>query len=71
VVQQTLDNCTSENVAQLEEAMDAIYRQYSQGYQHDYRQLYQIQDIDINGMPCSPRLNTSHSDMSCVPNHFI
>jgi hypothetical protein len=40
VVQQTLDNCTSENVTQLEEAMDAIYRQYSQGYQHDCSKLY-------------------------------
>ena len=71
VVQQTLDDCTSENVTQLEEAMDAIYRQYSQGYQHDCSQLYQIQDIDINGMPCNSRLNTSHSDMSCASNHFI
>ncbi len=52
VVQQTLDACTPENVTQLEEAMDAIYRQYSQGYQHEYRQQYQILDIDMSGMPC-------------------
>src|SRR5947208_16005646 len=42
VVQHTLDACTPEHVTQLEEAMDAIYRQYSQGYQHDYRQQHQI-----------------------------
>src|SRR6266704_5112427 len=55
VVQQTLDACTPENVAQLEEAMEAIYRQYSQGYQHDYRQRYQILDVDMSGMPCGPK----------------
>ncbi len=36
VVQQSLDACTSENVSQLEQAMDEIYRSHSQGYQHDY-----------------------------------
>src|SRR6266487_1304029 len=33
VVQQTLDACTQENVQQMEEALDEIYRQHSQGYQ--------------------------------------
>lgn len=33
VVQQTLDACTATTVAQMEQAMDDIYRQYSQGYQ--------------------------------------
>src|SRR4051794_39113964 len=32
VVQETLDACTAENVAQLEQALDTIYRQHSQGY---------------------------------------
>lgn len=45
----------AENVAQLEEAMEAIYRQYSQGYQHDYRQRYQILVVDMSGMPCGPK----------------
>jgi|SRR5271167_1589404 len=36
VVQETLDACSAENVKQLEQAMDVIYRQHSQGYQHDY-----------------------------------
>src|SRR5215217_7439858 len=34
VVQETLDACTAENVAQLEQALDAIYRRHSRGYQH-------------------------------------
>ncbi len=34
-VQQTLDACTTEHVKQLEQAMDAIYRQHSRGYRHD------------------------------------
>ncbi len=55
VVQHTLDACTPEHVTQLEEAMDAIYRQYSQGYQHDYRQQHQILDIVMSGMPCGPK----------------
>ena len=33
VVQNTLDACSAENVAQMEQAMDTIYRQHSQGYQ--------------------------------------
>lgn len=35
VVQQSLDACSTENVNQLEQAIDEIYRQHSQGAQHD------------------------------------
>ncbi len=31
VVQETLDRCTAENVCQMEQAMDTIYRQHGQG----------------------------------------
>ena len=55
VVQQTLDACTPENVQQMQEAMDDIYRQHSQGYQHDYRRDYQVLDVDLSGMPCGPK----------------
>ncbi len=34
VVQDTLNACTAENVEQMEEAMDHISRQHSQGYRH-------------------------------------
>src|SRR5438105_4072041 len=35
VVQDTLNASTAENVEQMQQAMDRIYRQHSQGYQHD------------------------------------
>jgi len=52
VVQETLDACTGENVTQMEQAMQSIYRQHSQGYRHDYATQYQILDVDMSGMPC-------------------
>src|SRR5216683_5497367 len=55
VVQQTLDACTTENVRQLEQAMDAIYRQYSQGYAHNYQAGLQLLDVDMSGIPCGPK----------------
>src|SRR3989440_9619304 len=54
VVQQTLDACTPENVQQMEEALDEIYRQSSQGCQHDFQREYLILDVDLSGMPCGP-----------------
>src|SRR5438105_3622409 len=55
VVQQTLDACTAENVRQMEQALDTIYRQHSQGFGHDYDQQYQVLDVDMSGMPCGPK----------------
>src|SRR5436853_4418370 len=55
VVQQTLDACTAENVSQMEQALDNIYQQHSQGYRHDYIQDWQILDVDMSGMPCGPK----------------
>src|SRR5438876_8400091 len=55
VVQDTLNACTTENVEQMEQAMDTIYRQHSQGYQHDYEADYQILDVDMSGLPCGPK----------------
>jgi hypothetical protein len=52
VVQDTLDACTAENVAQLEQAVDQIYRQHYQGYCHDYEQYWQFLDIDTDGRLC-------------------
>src|SRR6266852_2478667 len=46
VVQQTLDACTAEHVTQLEQAMDTISRQHSQGYRHDYAADWQVLDVD-------------------------
>ncbi len=52
VVQETLDRCTAENVHQMEQAMDTIYRQHSQGYEHNYARDWQILDVDMSGLPC-------------------
>ncbi len=55
VVQDTLNACTAENVEQMEQALDAIYRQHSQGYQHDYQASFQVLDVDMSGLPCGPK----------------
>ena len=55
VVQQTLDACTDENVTQMQEALDQIFRQHSRAYGHDYGRTYQILDVDMSGMPCGPK----------------
>jgi len=55
VVQDTLNACTAENVEQMEHALDTIYRQHSQGYQHDYQADFQILDVDMSGLPCGPK----------------
>ncbi|MDQ6735451.1 MAG: transposase [Nitrospirota bacterium] len=55
VVQDTLNASTAENVEQMEQAMDMIYRQQSQGYQHDYQASFQVLDVDMSGLPCGPK----------------
>ncbi len=47
--------CTSEHVTQMEQAMQSIYRQHSQGYRHDSARQYQILDVDRSGMPCGKK----------------
>src|SRR5438552_1363549 len=54
VVQDTLNACTPENVEQMEHALDTIYRQHSQGYQHAYEADCHILDVDMSGLPCGP-----------------
>ncbi len=55
VVQETLDACTSTNVAQMHQAMDTIYRQHSQGSRHAYDQRWQVLGVDMSGMPCGTK----------------
>jgi hypothetical protein len=55
VVQDTLNVCTAENVGQMQQALDTIYRQHSQGYQHDYQASFQVLDVDMSGLPCGPK----------------
>jgi hypothetical protein len=39
----------------MDEAMDAIYRQHSAGYRHDYGEQLQILDTDMSGQPYGPK----------------
>src|SRR2546421_323104 len=55
VVQDTLNACTTENVQQMEQALDSIYRQHSQGYRHDYQADFQVLDVDMSGLPCGSK----------------
>ncbi len=55
VVQDTLNACTAENVKQMEQALDTIYRQHSQGSQHAYQASFQVLDVDMSGLPCGPK----------------
>jgi hypothetical protein len=51
-IQDTLDACTVENVQQMEQAVERIYRQHSRGFHHDYAQSWQLLDVDMSGLPC-------------------
>ena len=55
VVQQTLDASTQENVKQMQQALDVIYRRHSRAYQHDYQAAFQLLDMDMSGLPCGPK----------------
>jgi len=55
VVQETLDACTAENVTQLQQALDEIYREHSQSVHHDYQAGFQLLDVDMSGLPCGPK----------------
>src|SRR5436190_20123804 len=55
VVQETLDHATSANVSQMAQALQAIYRQHSQGYRHDYAAAWQVLDVDMSGLPCGKK----------------
>lgn len=55
VVQETLNACGAEQVTQMAQALQTIYRQHSQGYAHDYTHAWQILDVDLTGMPCGKK----------------
>lgn len=54
-IQDTLNACTAENVAQMTAALTAIYRTHGQGYRHNYRHRRQVLDVDMSGMPCGKK----------------
>jgi hypothetical protein len=51
VISTTLNSCQAENVAQMRQAMAAIYRRYGSGCRHDYGRSWHLLDIDMSGMP--------------------
>jgi len=55
VVQDTLDACRAENVKQMHQAMNTIFRQNSLSYRHDYNQEWQVLDSDTTGRPCGKK----------------
>ena len=55
VISDTLNACGAENVAQLKEAMQLMYRQQSQGYAHNYDTEWQLLDVDMSGQPCGKK----------------
>jgi len=50
-ISQTLDASTAENVAQLRAAEAEIFERHARCLRHDYRQNWQILDVDVTGMP--------------------
>jgi hypothetical protein len=55
VIQATLNAATPANVAQMQQALEEIYRDQGHGYRHDYQANFQLLDIDITGMPCGKK----------------
>ena len=56
-MQDTLDGCTSENVEQMQAAMQMILQRHSQSYPHDYQWNWQVLDADMTGRPCGKKAN--------------
>jgi hypothetical protein len=50
-VSRTLDRCTVDNVQQMRQANQEIYRTHGQSYRHDYDRQWQVLDVDMSGMP--------------------
>jgi hypothetical protein len=55
VIQDTLDACTAETLAQMEAAMDAIFRAHSRAGRHDYEQALLLLDVDFTGLHCGKK----------------
>ena len=51
MISATLSACQAENVAQMRQALQAIYRRYGAGYGHHYGRDWQLLDVDMSGLP--------------------
>lgn len=52
VVQETLDACTSQNVAEMKRAFKALLQKHGRAYRHPYQERLQLLDVDVTGLPC-------------------
>lgn len=50
-ISDTLNACTSANVAELRTALTLILQQHGCSYHHPYKQDWQLLDVDMTGMP--------------------
>lgn len=55
VISATLSACQAENVEQMRQAMQDIYRRYGAGYGHHYGRGWQLLDVDMSGLPAGRR----------------
>jgi hypothetical protein len=55
VVQETLDACSATNVKQMEQATREIFHTHSLAYRHNYKQRWQVLDVDMTGLPCGAK----------------
>jgi hypothetical protein len=49
-VSRTLSACTAEQVQQLRQAVESVFRQHSRSYPHNYAQATQWLDVDMTGL---------------------
>jgi hypothetical protein len=54
-IQDTLDAASSLSVAQMEAALNEIFRQHSRATRHDFATGYLLLDADLTGAPCGPK----------------
>ena len=55
VVQETLDASSATNVKQMEQATREIFQTHSLAYRHNYKQSWQVLDVDMTGLPCGSK----------------
>jgi hypothetical protein len=71
VVQDTLDACTDQNVIQMQQAVNAIFRTQSRAFRHDYQKQWQILDIDLSGRVCGKMAEDATKGYFCAsPNAY-
>ncbi|HKH37876.1 MAG TPA: transposase, partial [Rubrobacter sp.] len=58
-IQRTLNAFTSENVAQLRQAVEAIGRRYSATFSHDFEREMLVVEVDLTGLRASKRAEGS------------